>query len=109
MKRPLGYTLGTLVMSVAFSTACSPPGNVEAPARSVTCTGCHGGNGMKTAPSVPRLAGQSTIYLSKQLRAYKTGDRQDPVMSALAEALSDEEIEGISAWYESLDPCAPGE
>jgi cytochrome c553 len=59
---------------------------------------------MVTQPAVPRLAGQSAIYLARQLHAYRDGSRKDPVMSALAAALTDEEIDSISAWYESLPP-----
>lgn len=110
VKTPSDITVCTMLVSVMMIiTACSPAATGEIPPKAVTCAACHGGNGMQTAPAIPKLAGQSAVYLSKQLRAYQSGERKDPVMSALAEALSDEEIESISAWYESLDPCASRE
>jgi cytochrome c553 len=105
MKSTPGFTVCILLLSAVVTAACSRAETVEIPARAVTCSACHGGNGMQTAPAVPRLAGQNAIYLSRQLRAYRDGERKDPVMSSLAQALSDEEIDSLSAWYESLDPC----
>ncbi|MDZ4731087.1 MAG: cytochrome c [Xanthomonadales bacterium] len=105
MNRPKLYLISTSLVLVLITSACSRVGTEDIPARAMTCVGCHGGNGMVVAPAMPRLAGQSAIYLSKQLRAYKDGSRKDPIMSALAEALSNEEIDSITAYYESLDPC----
>ena len=45
--------------------------------------------------------------MAKQLRAYKDGSRFDTVMSPLAAALTDQEIEDMSAHFASLDPCEP--
>jgi len=67
---------------------------------------CHGGNGMVTVPNTPRLAGQSPVYLAKQLRAFRDGERKDPTMSPLAAGLTDDQIEGLSRYFAALDPCS---
>jgi cytochrome c553 len=47
----------------------------------------------------PKLAQQHSSYLEQQLRAFKDGSRNDPMMSATALALTDEDIADISAYY----------
>ncbi len=66
------------------------------------CQTCHGGQGRQTAQAeTPNLAGQSAAYLEKQLQAYRAGTRQNALMQAVAEALSDEEISELAAFYSS--------
>ena len=73
-------------------------------AKSATCAACHGqdGNGVAGLPLQPRLAGQHAKYLAKQIHEYKSGKRENAIMAPMVAALSDEDIEDISAYYESL-------
>ncbi len=89
-----------------LTTGCSKGDTAGAQARVVTCQACHGGNGMPTAPNAPRLAGQSQLYLAKQLRDFRDGRRSDLVMEPLAAALNDKQINELAAYFESLDTCA---
>jgi cytochrome c553 len=53
----------------------------------------------------PNLAGQKEMYLVNALKAYKTGQRTGgmaPVMSGQAMALSDADINNVSAYFSSL-------
>ena len=70
--------------------------------KAVSCAACHGIDGVAKLPHVPNIAGESTIYLEKQLKAFRSGERQDPMMSIIAEGLSDEDIENVSAWYAAI-------
>jgi cytochrome c553 len=67
-----------------------------------TCAVCHGQQGMSSLPNAPHLAGQPQIYLTEQLKNYRSGKRTHEVMSVIAKPLSDQEIEDLSAWYASL-------
>ncbi len=67
------------------------------------CVACHGADGVGKAPQYPNLAGQKAAYIDKQLRAFRSGERKDPNMSAMAKPLSDQDIEDIAAYFESLD------
>ncbi len=73
-----------------------------------TCAACHGLNGISNATSnpspliVPNLAGQKEAYLVAQLHAFKDGARPNPVMSSMANTLSDEDIQNVAAYYSSL-------
>jgi cytochrome c553 len=73
-------------------------------AKSITCAGCHGPEGVSTNPMWPSLAGQKEQYLVKQLRDFRDGRRHNPVMAPMAKVLSDQDIENLAAYYSSLDP-----
>ncbi len=67
-----------------------------------TCQVCHGTGGHSTDPNYPVLAGQHAKYLQKQLRAFREGTRKDPIMNGMATPLSDQDIEDIAAYFESI-------
>lgn len=71
-------------------------------AKAQACNVCHGPLGVSTAPDTPHLAGQPAIYLVRQLRAYRSGERKHEVMSVIAKPLTDAEIEDLSAWFASI-------
>lgn len=66
------------------------------------CTACHGYGGVSANDEWPNLAGQKQGYLMKQLKAYRDGTREDPLMSPMAAGLTDTDIENIAAWFSSL-------
>ena len=66
------------------------------------CALCHGPNGLATMPGAPNLAGQQSIYLSEQLKNYRSGKRQHEVMSYIAKPLTDAEINQLATWYSSI-------
>ena len=67
-----------------------------------SCVACHGAVGLSTLPNAPNLAGQPEIYLVEQLRAYRNGKRANEVMTVVARALSDRDIDDLAAWYGSI-------
>ena len=72
-------------------------------AKAVTCTACHGQDGMGIAPEYPNLACQKEKYLVKSIKAYKSGARNDPLMKPMVAALSDADIENLAAYYSTLN------
>lgn len=66
------------------------------------CAVCHGPTGLSARPDAPNLAGQPAIYVAAQLRAYRGGARKHEVMAVMAKALSDDDINNLAAWYESI-------
>ena len=66
------------------------------------CALCHGPNGVATMPGAPNLAGQQAIYLSEQLKNYRSGKRHHEVMTYIAKPLTDAEIAQLAAWYSSI-------
>ena len=78
-------------------------GDVDAgKAKAASCAGCHGANGISSNPMWPNLAGQQSGYMVKQMKAFRDGTRNDPMMSPMAKPLTDTDIDNIAAYYNSL-------
>ncbi len=84
------------------SAAAATPG-LSAPPANAKCVGCHGAQGQGVG-AFPALAGKDPVYLIDQLRNYKSGARQNPMMMPIAKGLSDEDIEKLAGYYSSLKP-----
>ncbi len=68
-----------------------------------SCMACHGVNGEGNAAMLaPKLAGQIEVYLVNSIKAYKSGARNNPLMSPMVAALSDDDIANLAAYYASL-------
>lgn len=64
------------------------------------CQACHGMDGQSAAsPDYPKIGGQHRDYLAKALRDYKSGARKNPVMGAMAQPLTAQDIENVTAYY----------
>lgn len=63
---------------------------------------CHGPLGVSKQPDAPNLAGQPELYLSAQLRAYRSGARKHEVMSVMAKPLTDDDIAQLAAWFAAI-------
>jgi cytochrome c553 len=95
----------TAIVGLIALGATHAAGNAEAgKAKSATCTACHGPDGNSAAPNFPNLAGQHAGYLYKQLKEYKSGDRQNAVMAGMVAALSDEDMADLAAYYAAQRP-----
>ncbi len=68
------------------------------------CDECHGvdGNGERPERKYAKLAGQTSAYMIKQLRDYRSGARKHDFMTMLVSNLEDRDIVDISAYYASL-------
>jgi len=73
-------------------------------AKATVGSACHGPNGNSTSPDWPRLAGQSAVYIVEQLRLFRSGVRDNPVMKPLASTLSDQDINDLAVYYEAQTP-----
>jgi cytochrome c553 len=95
------------VLVLAFIGAAQAAGDPEAgKVKSYTCTGCHGIPGYKNVyPTydVPKLGGQNEAYIVAALRGYRDGQRQHKTMVLQSQALSDQDIVDIAAYFASLE------
>ena len=69
--------------------------------KSAVCSSCHGPNGNSANPDWPRLAGQSAVYIAEQLRMFREGTRNNPIMKPLAGTLSDQDISDLAVYYQA--------
>jgi cytochrome c553 len=72
-----------------------------------TCSNCHGAEGISTTAGVPNLAGQRSVYLYRELRAYVSGGRNVGAMNDAVKFLSTDALIDVAAYYASLDPAQP--
>ena len=92
------------VIALGCAAAAAPTFAGDAAAgktKAVVCSACHGVDANSINPLWPKLAGQHAAYLTKQMKAFRSGERKDPVMAPMAMPLSDADIEDISAFYAS--------
>lgn len=90
------------IVAAIGSTAVQAAGDAAAgQTKSAVCAGCHGADGNSVNPIWPSLAGQHPSYIVKQLKDFKAGDRQDPVMAPMAMPLSDQDMEDLAAYFSS--------
>lgn len=100
-----------MLLAVAFTQPAaaqdSKSGAASAPSRAQAnvsmCIGCHGIPGYQASfpyvYRVPKIGGQSQPYLEAALKAYRQGARNHPSMTAVAKALTDEQISAVAAYY----------
>ncbi len=74
-----------------------------------TCAACHGANGVSPNERIPNLASQRPAYLYLELKAYRSGARENSVMSSTVKFLSDDALVKVAAYFASLDPAQPSE
>ena len=68
------------------------------------CVSCHGAAGNSTIVQNPKLSAQHEAYTYKQLANFRTPERNNPIMTTIAKALTEDEMHNIAAW---LDKQAP--
>ncbi len=100
MKKNLIAVLA--VVGVVSVGSVQAAGDVAAgKARAAGCLACHGPAGNSLNPMWPKLAGQHSNYITRQLKAFKAGVRYDPMMSAMALPLDDKAVVDLAAYFAS--------
>jgi cytochrome c553 len=100
--------LWTLVAALAgFSVASSALGDAaeNGATKAAVCSACHGPNGNSSNPEWPNLAGQGERYLIQQLKYFKEGKRNNPVMAPMAAPLSDQDMVDVAAYFATQKPA----
>ncbi len=98
--------LKTLVLALALAVCAgaAAAGDMRAGLRKAqVCMPCHGIDGVGRNPTVPNIAGESELYLTKQLKAFRSGERRHEQMSIIAKPLTDNDIANLSAWYSAIE------
>ncbi len=107
-------TLALIIAAIGLSFSLTSPAvsaNEATPERekqfkllqSRGCSSCHGTKGQgRPAMGAPKLAGQTQESLSKKLKAYRSGERSNPIMKSMTQSLSDEDISLLATWFSQL-------
>jgi cytochrome c553 len=92
-----------LLLPVLLASAAAPAwaeGSAEAgQTKSAPCVACHGIDGNSANPEWPSIASQPASYIVKQLQAFKSEARQNPLMTPQAKPLSDQDMQDLAAYY----------
>ena len=65
------------------------------------CGACHTSDGTRGLPANPILQDQHPEYLVKQLTEFKSGKRENAVMTAMASTLNEADMRNVAAFYAS--------
>ena len=83
--------------TTATTTTAAGQHSIEA------CAACHGSDGNSTNPAWPKLAGQHADYIIKQLNDFKEGKRSNPLMSPVAENMSEQDMQSLADTFASKE------
>ncbi|MDX2464520.1 MAG: cytochrome c [Porticoccus sp.] len=101
MKKLIGTIMGIALFTVG-SHAIAAGDAASGQRLSAACIGCHGADGIGKNDLWPNLAGQKATYLTKQIKAFRDGQRSDPMMSNMVKTLTDQDAEDLAAYYSGL-------
>jgi cytochrome c553 len=100
------HRLFLLLMFFLSPVAQAQPGaSSKPPPKAGQCTACHGADGFSRLPANPILRCQHEAYLVTALTAYRTGQRNHPLMKSIANSLQPKDIKTLAAWYANQPGC----
>jgi cytochrome c553 len=102
MKIVAAITMASMLVASGAALAGDAAAG-KATYQSKGCIGCHGADGKSTNPANPVLNGREADYIQQQLMAFRSGERQNATMNAMAAMLSDEDVANIAAYLSSAE------
>ena len=96
MKKRLAVAFLVLTLGIAKTATA------ETPKAATLCLACHGSAGVSPNDLWPNLAGQKKDYLAKQITAFRTGERKDPMMTPVAMSLSADDVAVLAAYFAEM-------
>jgi len=104
---------GVFGAAILLAVLGAPASAQDIEAKLQICATCHGGNGgQPISPVTPIIFGQQEYFLVKQLHDYQTGERENPLMAAIAKTLTPQELRPAAAalskkpWPAKTTPAA---
>ena len=94
--------------AVFFTLPVSAADSAAGEQKASLCVSCHGQKGNSSNAQWPNLAAQQPSYLVNQLKAFKAGDRVNPMMQSMAANLSSEDINNLAAYFSGLTSVKAG-
>jgi cytochrome c553 len=109
-----------LVKVAAYYASLEPPRPAAAPAKAAparpdpvqagkaaaaACAGCHGETGVSETAGTPSLIGLDPKYFTAAMQAYKSGQRANDMMKAVAAGASEQDVSNIAFFYALQKPA----
>jgi cytochrome c553 len=95
----LVIALFSLASAATFANIDKDADATKGKALAGVCAGCHGVDGNSTVATQPNLAGMGWQYTARQLKHFKTGQRDNAIMKGFAASLSDADMKALGAYY----------
>lgn len=100
----LARTRARVAFVLAALAAAAPAGVARDAARAQeivagSCFVCHGTDGESSSPVFPRLAGQHSTYVARQLADYKSGRRKSSAMQPMVDDLAAADFAALGAYF----------
>jgi cytochrome c553 len=74
-------------------------------AAATACAGCHGETGVSGMSGMPSLVGLDPKYVIASMQAYKSGERANDMMKAIAAGASDSDLNNMALYYALQKPA----
>ena len=109
-----------LVKVAAYYASVEPPRPAAPPAKAAAarldpvqagkaaaaaCSGCHGESGVSGMPGMPSLVGLDPKYVIAAMQAYKSGQRANDMMKAIAAGASESDVNNMALYYALQKPA----
>ncbi len=99
MQNIMSVLISLLLVGSAYADGLISGDATAGQAKSITCSACHGADGNSVNPVWPSIAGQHPGYILKQLQAFKSGVRSEPLMLGQVMLLNDEDMANLAVFY----------
>ncbi len=96
--------VGTLFVAMVGASIVQAADDAATKEKAAMCVGCHGDNGISQTENIPSLAGQPDQFIQWQLVFFRGGSRKNEQMQPIAEAIGNEDIRALGAYFASLTP-----
>src|SRR5699024_8795793 len=97
---PLLLTIGT---GTALAASLVDGDAEDGQEKAAVCASCHGEGGNSSSAEFPDLAGQNANYILRQLKLFKSGEREDAVMQAQAAGLEEQDMKDLAVYFSQQD------
>jgi len=99
MKHLLQFAV---VMTLLVCLPVLAAGDADAgQAKAAVCGACHGVDGNSMVPMWPKIAGQHSAYIERQLGLIKSGNRAVPEMAGIVMGLTEQDMADVAAYFSS--------
>jgi cytochrome c553 len=96
-----GLALGLTALASAAAHAADAAAIKE---KAEVCSGCHGEGGISQTENIPSLAAEPDQFIQWQLVFFRGGARKSEQMQPIAEAIGNEDIRLLGAYFAGLTP-----
>jgi cytochrome c553 len=103
-RRSVFETLSVILLCALTSASAHAADTSAVKEKAAACAGCHGEDGVSQTENIPSLAGQLDQFIQWQLVFFRGGARKNEQMQPIAEAIGNEDIRSLGAYFASLTP-----